>query len=246
MPETIETFLLNDEVDSNGFSMSWDAIKRGARKWIGTPGILYEKCDDQGCKFEHTGGRDLAEAQQLSQQHKVSEIVDVRIDEKTHTLFAIQNITSSEFAEKICSSEIQYVSQSIWLDTAPSNPDRVHVTSTNYTPVHLAHITEPAFDEDVARITVKPSCGNTKKSSVQSSNMEPEPEQQMSTDDMVKEMYGMMKSMAEPKEAPKEEPKEEPVKEPEQKQESSKKSKYSFGWPKDSKQESNLLEDLVA
>ena len=146
MPETFETFILNDEIDANGFSMTWDAIKAGAKKWIGKPGILYEKCDfENQCKFEHTEGRNLQEAQQLSSDHKVTTIVDVRIEEATHTLFGKHQITSSEFKEQVCNEIVEFVSQSIWLDSPPLDPNKVHVNNTDYTPVHVGFITETSF-----------------------------------------------------------------------------------------------------
>ena len=251
--DEFETFLLNDQTDANGFSMSWGAIKSGASKWIGIPGILNEKCNDVECKFEHTGGVNLDNARHLSEDHKVSEITDIRLDEKTHTLFAIHQIKSADFLEKICNDEIQYVSQSIWLDAAPTDLGNVTVSNTAYTPIHLAFVSDPAFEKNKAKITEKPCCKNIKNLGQSSSIMEnKETEQHMSSDEMIQEIHSIIKAMVTPKtetpktETPKTEtPVPEKKEEPKEKTQSSKKPRFNFNWPKSNSKESNLLEDLI-
>jgi len=245
---TITTFLLDDQPDDNGFWMDWDAIKAGAHKWIGVKGILFRLCDELGCRHDHTGGRNLPEALHLSEEAAVTEIVDVHLDEATHTAYAEQLVLSSEFARKMCSGEVQFVSQSIWLDVPQDDP--VHVTvNDGYTPVHLGYVDDPAYGRDKARITDKGTTCNVYSKAGRLSVMDdpkedPQKEQKMSMEDEVHQMHEsmarmeqMLKSMVEQKE---------PVQEPEKKQESSsRRPSYNFSWPTE-KKESTMLCDLVS
>ena len=240
--DEITTFLVNDQEDSNGFSMSWDAIKKNADKWIGVKGILFESCDLTGCKYDHSEGKNLDEALALSDLHEVTKITSVKLDESTKSAFAVQQVTSSDFASKICNGEIEFVSQSIWLDEKPENPDKIHVTSSDkFQPVHIAYISDPAYGKNTAKVTEKDQMCNVFNIGSSNKNMDnetkKEEKQTMSSDDMIKEMHGAIMSMAKSMQKSTEE-------KPKEKTESSKKPSYSFNWP-EQKQESNLLCDLV-
>lgn len=264
----ITTFLVNDKKDANGFQIDWDAIKQNAQKWIGVSGILYRKCDMAGCRNDHTAGGNLSEALELSEDVQVTEIIDVTLDESTHTAYAIQNVTSAKFHDMICKNEIQYVSQSIWLEQEPADPDNIHVTiHDNFTPVHLAFVDDPAYGS-VAKVTEKPACNNilslnSTKHGMGDSETPEKKEHQMSNDEMIKEIHSMLKSVIEEKEKPAPEKKEstdtehkedstkkekaESTKKPaeEQKTDSSKKPHYSFNWPDQKPAESAMLSDLI-
>ena len=86
---TIRTFLMNDQRDVNGLRYSWESIKKTAKNWIGIPGILNRKCDSERCTNNHTLGKSLQEAQLLSSQKKVTEIIDVQLEEASHTAYAM-------------------------------------------------------------------------------------------------------------------------------------------------------------
>ena len=253
----ITSFLLNDKPDSNGFSMEWGAIVENASSWIGKPGILFTVCDANKCWNDHTGGRSLQEAEELSEAHEVTEIVDVQLDESTHTAYAVQRVTSSDFLSKVCSGEVSYVSQSVWLDEPPENPRRIHVKSGDgYTPVHLAYVSDPAYGPD-ARITDKSACNNPfivssalrTMDDEKTSEKKPEEKQAMSMEEMATMIQSMAAEQHETHEWVKSmmDHKAESMDKPdESKKVDSSKPRYNFLWPGEQKPESKLLCDLVS
>ena len=249
---TIRTFLMNDQRDVNGLRYSWESIKKTAKNWIGIPGILNRKCDSERCTNNHTLGKSLQEAQLLSSQKKVTEIIDVQLEEASHTAYAIHNVISSEFAKLLCAEKVGYVSQSGWLDKAPKDPNHIDITEdTKYTPLHLAFVDDPAYGI-VAKTYEKPVCTTLNNNLLSSSSMDEEAkttepmksEDDPSGEDIMKqlasevhEMYENMKSQMEAKGEEEEE-------EEGAKQDSAK--KYNFSWPATAKSnQSEMLDDLL-
>ena len=223
---TFKTFLINDKRNSKGWQIPRDIILATAQKWIGVYGIAHKACST--CDFEHSAGQTLEEALQVSKEDAVTVIVDVSWDNATSTLYAEHDILKKEFEAVLC-GPIYAVSPSIW----NHNPKEDIVT--DYEPVHLAFLDidgayGPSSEELEKSCVCKTNKQDTCNSNMDPEKKEPEEKQEMSSEEMTKQMYAMMKEMhgSMKKAMDKEEPEEKPKDAPEQKKASA--SKKSFDW----------------
>ena len=147
----LKTFLINDKRNNNGWRASWDSIRKNVKSFIGQPGIEYYKCGEYGCMRDHTDEPTLEENLKLQENYRVSTIVDVVLDEGTHTAYAIHRIENEDFAAKINRKEIKYLSPSIWPNkektTVYQNADNNewYIDTTDWKGVHDAWVDNPAF-----------------------------------------------------------------------------------------------------
>ncbi|ABK77034.1 hypothetical protein CENSYa_0398 [Cenarchaeum symbiosum A] len=146
----VKTFLINDERNRNGWRASWESIRNNTKSFVGKPGIEFIKCGDRGCLRDHSPGhKDYSKAPKSDQKHKVSTIIDVQLDEATHTAYAIHRIDSPGLAEIIKQDEIKYLSPSIWPNrektTVIGADDEWYIDNTDWKGVHDAWVDMPAF-----------------------------------------------------------------------------------------------------
>lgn len=149
----VKTFLINDTRNNNGWRASWDSIKKNAKTFIGKPGIEYTKCGKHGCVLDHTEGETYDESIHIQEKYRVSTIVDVVLDESTHTAYVIHKIENEEFAKKIESKEIRYLSPSIWPNREKTtmtltDRDEWYIDTTDWDGLHDAWVDQPAFGHD--------------------------------------------------------------------------------------------------
>ena len=74
-------FLVNDQRNKNGWRLTWESILKNAKSFITFPGIVFYKCDEDGCRLDHTGGRNYKEMLNVQKPHIVSYTVDVLLDD---------------------------------------------------------------------------------------------------------------------------------------------------------------------
>ena len=157
----IKTFLIDDTRNNNGWRASWNSIKKRIRTFIGRPGIEYMKCDQYGCMLDHTIAPTFEENLHVQEPHRVTTIVDTALDESTHTAYAIHRVENEEFAQKIESGEIKYLSPSIapvkektTISQNPDNDDEWYIDTTDWRGLHAAFVHMPAYNHK-ARVVGK-------------------------------------------------------------------------------------------
>ena len=146
----LKTFLINDLRNNNGWRASWNSIKNNVKSFIGTPGIEYYKCGEYGCMRDHTDAKSLEENVKIQERYRVSTIVDVMLDEPTHTAYAIHRIENKDFEKKIEKNKIKYLSPSIWPNRERTTinineDDEWYIDTTDWKGVHDAWVDNPAF-----------------------------------------------------------------------------------------------------
>lgn len=150
----IKVFLMNDQRNKRGWQVPWDIIKRDAPAFKGFPGISYSKCDHKGCHLDHTERARYEDSLAAQEPYKIAEAVDVTFDEATHTAHAVMRITDDEFARKIDSHEMMFVSPSIWpnegeyRDFGRTPHGEPYTDVFGFRPVHLAFVDKPAYGPD--------------------------------------------------------------------------------------------------
>ena len=152
-------FLLNDQRNKNGWRATWESILLRAKEFITFPGIVYYACDQDGCRLDHTGGKNYDDPKKTYNEllknqkpHIVSTTIDVQIDELTHTAYSIDKITSKYFAEKVKDKDHIYVSPSMMIrdnkyDFVGFQDGKRFIDIHDWLPVHHAFVNEPAFDQ---------------------------------------------------------------------------------------------------
>ena len=144
-------FLINDQRNKNEWRATWESIKKNAQDFIGKPGIEYTKCVDGECDLDHTDASTYAQNLKVQEQFRVSTIIDIILDENTHTAFAIHEINDDTFAKKLQREEVKYVSPSIWpkqgqyeIIGKKANGELV-IDVFSWYGLHSAFVNKPAF-----------------------------------------------------------------------------------------------------
>ena len=147
-------FLMNDQRNKNEWRATWESIKENAEDFIGKPGIEYTKCVDGKCDLDHTDATTYAQNLTVQETFRVSAIVDIILDENTHTAYAIHEINDDAFAEKLQKQEVKYVSPSIWpkqgqyeIIGKKANGALV-IDVFSWYALHSAYVNNPAFGDD--------------------------------------------------------------------------------------------------
>ena len=147
-------FLINDQRNKNEWRATWESIKKNAQDFIGKPGIEYIKCVDGECDLDHTDAPTYAQNLKVQEPFRVSTIIDIILNENTHTAFAIHEIHDCMFAEKLQHKKVKYVSPSIWpkegqyeIIGKKANGELVIDVFAWYG-LHSAFVNKPAFGDD--------------------------------------------------------------------------------------------------
>lgn len=206
----LRTFLLDDTENDRGWRVPWEVIKATAQSWIQIDGIAYEDCSGKLCEFEHTDGESLQDALKQSAAHAVTKIIDVELDESTHTAYAVHETDDAEFLSKLDSGEIFAVSPSVWLED-PQQFDPV----LQYTPIHLAFLSVDGSYGPKSEIIIGYETLNNSTVSIQDMDKEESKEnpkegkQKIAMEDEIHQIHAMLTAMSESKAKPKEEEKKE-------------------------------------
>ena len=153
----LKTFLVSDVRNNNGWRASWNSIKKNVKSFIGRPGIEYFKCGIHGCQRDHTDADTFEKNIHVQEKYRVSTIVDVTLDESTHTAYAIHRIDDEEFKGKIERKEVRYLSPSLFPNREKTtmykadSTDEWYIDTTDWIGVHDAWVDNPAFNH-AARI----------------------------------------------------------------------------------------------
>ena len=145
---------MNDQRNKNEWRATWESIKENSKDFIGKPGIEYTKCVDGECDLDHTDATTYAQNLKVQEPFRVSTIVDIVLDENTHTAYAIHEINDDHFAEKLQNEEVKYVSPSIWpkqgqYEIIGKKPDGAPVIDVfSWYALHSAFVNNPAFGDD--------------------------------------------------------------------------------------------------
>ena len=150
----LKVFLISDQRNNNGWRATWESIVENHADFIGKPGIEYTKCMQNKCDLDHTDGATYEQSLVIQEPFRVSNIIDVILDEPEHTAYAIHEITNNKFAARL-KTETLYVSPSIWITRGKEQVvgDSSLIDAYDWKAVHSAWVTEPAFGKD-AKITM--------------------------------------------------------------------------------------------
>ena len=147
-------FLINDQRNKNEWRATWESIKKNAQDFIGKPGIEYIKCVDGECDLDHTDAPTYAQNLKVQEPFRVSTIIDIILNENTHTAFAIHEIHDDMFAEKLQHKKVKYISPSIWpkdgqyeIIGKKANGELV-IDVFSWYGLHSAFVNKPAFGDD--------------------------------------------------------------------------------------------------
>lgn len=155
----VKTFLLNSEINFNGWMATKEANKKNAQDFRGMPMILW--WNEERKLWDHPEYNSKDEAIEKQEEFRVGTILKVGFDKRTNNWWQVSVIHNNDLWKKIQSHEIKYVSPSVWpkkLVEGMSNP----LITTDYWALHVAFVTEPAFG--IATGNVKGFCeGDPKK-----------------------------------------------------------------------------------
>lgn len=161
----VRTWLIDATRNSNQWRVTWDSIKRHAKSFIGRPGIEYKECDTEGhCERVHVNDGTKDGTLKKQEPYRVSTITDVELDESTQTAYAIHRIDSPEFAERLKSGQIRYLSPAIHVDhektmfTHNTHTGEFGIDTTGWTGLHDAWVDVPAYGP---KAVVKGICDGT-------------------------------------------------------------------------------------
>ncbi len=150
----VKSFLINTSRNGNGWRVTWDSIKENAKSFIGKPGTAYVGCDDKGCDLDHPPVQKDYQSQMASQEpHRVSTIVDIKLDESTQTAYAIHEVHNDQFSDAVKQGKIKYVSPSISGKMHfDGMGDKPYIMSDQWTGLHLAWVGTPAYAKQDAKV----------------------------------------------------------------------------------------------
>lgn len=148
----VEGFLLSDKRNKNGWRATWESIQKYYTDFMGRPGIEYFKCKGSQCDRDHTVGTTYRKNMSAQELYRESNIIDLRIDEKTHTLSAVEHILTKSFAEKIKKGKVKYRSPSLWpisqsIIEIEKSTGRIIRDVSAWLALHIAYVDNPAFGD---------------------------------------------------------------------------------------------------
>jgi hypothetical protein len=159
-PETQETyvkaFLINDDINQNFWKVPNEALKKYASSFIGRPLIKHASGDHPPYSQEGVSESSPTYVEDILRhdlQYKIGEIVDVKYepfseDKNKQAWFAyIRMNTGPEIDNIKQGASSFYVSPQIF----DLNPPKAGEATTDFIPLHLAVVNEPAYG-DIARI----------------------------------------------------------------------------------------------
>lgn len=152
----ISTFLINDDINFNGWMATDDANKRREGEWVGKPGVLFWK-DGRRDHPEYNSEQEALDGQE---DYRVATILKLNYLPNTSTYEQISEIHDDSVWQDILDEEIKYVSPSAWPRKAVSGITNPLIV-TDYGPLHYAFVDDPAFGFKIA--TINGTCDGTTK-----------------------------------------------------------------------------------
>ena len=154
----IKTFALNDKRNKNGWRAIWEGTKKNIHTFKGRPGIVFEKCDADGCDLDHTEAQTEEMSLQVQEPFRKTTIVGWPMNESTHTAYFVHETKDAEFFKDVKAGKYKYVSPSIWpkaggfeiVGTREDGQPLIDVWE--WTGLHDAFVNRPAFGDD-AKVT---------------------------------------------------------------------------------------------
>lgn len=134
----IKTFLINTDVNYNGWQVTAESIEKRRKEWIGKPGVEYTTY-----KRTHPEYDDYDIGLQDQEQYRKSTIIDVYKDERTGNDVAVSEVHDDELYEQIKSGEVRYISPSIF--PLKFENTGYPLLASDFKPFHYAFVDEPAY-----------------------------------------------------------------------------------------------------
>lgn len=136
-----KTFLINDELNQNLWLANNEATLKNYQKWIGTPGIEYFNEKDE--RDHPPESSTYAEAVEKQKPYIKANIIDIGFDERSNNFWVIFQVTDEKFYDDILADKINFVSPSV-MRTQGNEMGPIRI-ATNYIPVHVAFVDNPAY-----------------------------------------------------------------------------------------------------
>jgi len=159
----IKGFLLNDKRNKNGWRVTWDSILTHAPDFINHPGTYFVKDGEQ----DHPDGATYKDNMRNQEDYRVVNIVDVMIDEDTHTLNYVGEVLDDDFAERYDEGRINMTSPGIWPEkyevVGEMDNGRPMLDVFHWRALHIAYVNDPAYDTDAHTISTCDGDGHTCK-----------------------------------------------------------------------------------
>lgn len=157
------TFLINVDINTRGWKVTWDSIKKNAQTFRGRPGLAYNKCTRTGCSMEHPAPKKTVEANlRVQEPYSVTTMLEIVFDETSHTAYVIHRVDDPEFAERIRRGEIKYLSPGVFRTNmsmsevrsglTPQGDMGIWVETEDWEGLHAAFVTKPAYGEQASII----------------------------------------------------------------------------------------------
>lgn len=153
----IKGFLLNDLRNKNGWRTTWESIKRHYEDFINKPGTYFERAKDMP---DHPDGETYKRMMSNQENYRVTNIVGLELDHKSHTLNYIaevldESLTEIDFDTLLESGKINFTSPGVW----PTNAEvlghmpngRPILDVHDWKALHYSYINDPAFGEEAAK-----------------------------------------------------------------------------------------------
>ena len=149
----IKGFLMNDKRNKNGWRVTWESIMKYASDFVNHPGIYYTP----GGEPDHTGGSSYRDNMANQENYRVVNIIDVMVDEDTHTLNYVGEILDEDFEQIWEAGKINMTSPAVW----PEEMETIGTTENGrpmlevykWRALHVAYIDEPAYGDDAFTIS---------------------------------------------------------------------------------------------
>jgi len=154
----ISTFLINDDINFNGWMTTDDANRKREKDWIGKPGVRFWSKELN--RWDHPEYDSEQEALDGQEDYRVATILKLIYHAITNTYEQISEIHDDQVWQDILDKKIQYVSPSAWPRKAVNGITNPLIV-TDYGPLHYAFVDDPAFGFKIA--TVNGTCDGTTK-----------------------------------------------------------------------------------
>lgn|SRR6185312_688043 len=140
----IKKFLINDKFNLNRWRVTWDAMKQDIWGFIGKPLVLTPDKDHPPVTYQ--------------EDYRVGNIIDVGLDEITHTAWQVSEVFDEEAQKKILDGEVEFGSPTVLIYSEDTREQRFAGTEQQedilhrFRPAHDALVENPAYGENVDHI----------------------------------------------------------------------------------------------
>ena len=141
----IKKFLISDKRNLNGWRVTWESMKKDIKTFIGQPVVLTPDKDHPPT--------------QIQDHYKVGEIIDVGLDELTHSAWQVSEITDKKAQDMILAEKVKFGSPTVHgpkahLVTTHAGTSAEENTLHRFIGKHDALVAEPAYTrlKDVIKV----------------------------------------------------------------------------------------------